>query len=241
LARQELAQAAPRIIHNLQESFDALPHARNALDRKLRLENLYRRVHFVTGLGGLAECPALAQMASAFEAMLFAMMDKLPDLPPTLEWTTATAVEFLQQLLRRPIEVPTSTQHDPSCLVVDDDRLTNRLVISALRNAHLQARGTDSPELALQWLQEKHYDLILLDVEMPGIDGLELGKRIRALPGYENTPVIYVTLHSDFGTRLKTVLSGGNDLIAKPILPTELAVKAVMHLLKSQVPGNEPG
>jgi len=174
-------------------------------------------------------------MASALEAMLFAMMDRLPDLPASLEWTTSTAVEFLQQLVRRPI-ANAGNPGATSCLVVDDDRLSNRLVISALRNAHFQARGTENPELALQWLREKQYDLILLDVEMPGMDGIELGKRIRALPGYEKTPVIYVTLHSDFATRLKTVLSGGSDLISKPILPTELALKAVMHLLKSQEP-----
>jgi len=68
------------------------------------------------------------------------------------------------------------------------------------------------------------------------MDGIELCKRLRALPGYEKIPVIYVTLHSDFETRARTVLSGGNDLIAKPILPAELAVKVVMHLLKKHHP-----
>jgi len=57
---------------------------------------------------------------------------------------------------------------------------------------------------------------------------------LRLMPGYAKTPVIYVTLHSDFETRTRTAISGGNDLIGKPILPTELAVKALMHLLKSQ-------
>ena len=70
---------------------------------------------------------------------------------------------------------------------------------------------------------------------MPGMDGIELCKRTRRLPGYENTPIIYVTLHSDFETRAKSALSGADDLIAKPILATELAAKAVMHLLKSQL------
>jgi CheY-like chemotaxis protein len=47
--------------------------------------------------------------------------------------------------------------------------------------------------------------------------------------------VVYVTSHGDFESRAKGELSGGNDLIAKPVFPLELAVKAVTHLLKSQL------
>ena len=82
----------------------------------------------------------------------------------------------------------------------------------------------------------EHFDLILLDIEMPVLNGFELCKRLRAVPGYEHTPVIFVTVHSDFESRAKSSLSGGDDLIAKPILPMELAAKVVMHLLKRQMP-----
>ena len=74
------------------------------------------------------------------------------------------------------------------------------------------------------------------DVEMPVLNGFELCERLRAVPSYEKTPVIFVTIHSDFESRAKSSLSGGDDLIAKPILPMELAAKVVMHLLKSQTP-----
>jgi DNA-binding response OmpR family regulator len=84
-------------------------------------------------------------------------------------------------------------------------------------------------------LEQQHYDLVLLDIEMDGIDGFELSKRLRLLPGHLKTPVIFVTLHGDFETRAKTIESGGDDLIAKPLLPAELAVKTVMHLLKTQM------
>jgi CheY-like chemotaxis protein len=101
-------------------------------------------------------------------------------------------------------------------------------------------KGTEDPASALQMLKEKHCDLVLLDIEMPGMDGFELCKRMRALPGYQRTPVIYVTAHSDFEYRAKSVLSGGNDLIAKPVFPIELAVKAVTHLLKSRLAEPSP-
>jgi CheY-like chemotaxis protein len=173
-------------------------------------------------------------MAPAFEALLFGMLDDLPRLESSLARTLSTAVEFMQELLGQPPDSRPAPAQNPWALVVDDDRLSNRLVISALRNAQLEAQSTDEPEKALKWMQEKAYDLVLLDVEMPGMDGLELCKRLRQLPGYHKTPVIYVTLHADFETRAKTSLSGGNDFIAKPVRPAELAVKAVMHLLKNQ-------
>ena len=84
-------------------------------------------------------------------------------------------------------------------------------------------------------VRETHYDLILLDVEMPVMTGFDLCKQIREMPGYRHTPVVFVTNHADFESRSKVVLSGGNDLIAKPVLPIELAVKSVALLLKNNL------
>jgi twitching motility two-component system response regulator PilG len=78
--------------------------------------------------------------------------------------------------------------------------------------------------------------LILLDISMPQLDGFQLCSELRKLPAHEKTPVIFVTCHSDFESRSRGILSGGNDLIAKPILAVELAVKAVTHLLRRGLP-----
>ena len=81
-------------------------------------------------------------------------------------------------------------------------------------------------------LKATKFDLVLLDVEMPGVSGFEICRLIRRLPGYEKTPVVYVTSHDDFASRESGIASGGDDLISKPILPLELAVKVVTHLLR---------
>jgi CheY-like chemotaxis protein len=106
-----------------------------------------------------------------------------------------------------------------------------------LRNAQLQAISTEDPLEGLQRLSKEKYALVLLDIEMPAIDGLEFFKRLRELPGYRKTPVIYVTSHSGFESRAKIALSGGADLLAKPVFPMELAVKAMTHLLSGQLIG----
>jgi len=235
-ARQELATQGAAIGLGLVHSFQAFLAARGESERGFRLQDFFRKVHFITAMGGMADHHHLAQMASALEALLYGLMDKPQVLEPSVDRTTAMAVDFLQQLLvssqkPRPVANP-----HPLALVVDDDRLTNRLVVSALRNAQFQAQATESPVMALELMREKVYDLVLADIEMPDMDGIELCKQLRRIPGYERVPVIFVTLHSDFATRAKTALSW-TDLIAKPVRPAELAVKAVMHLLKSQLPG----
>jgi CheY-like chemotaxis protein len=233
-AQAELAKHSPALVASLRESYLLLLRARDERERKLRLEVLYRQVHFVTGVAGLARYQAISQMAGALEALLFGLMDKPAQLSPSLERTLSQALDYLRELLGRPQRPGEKPLREPLALVVDDDKFSNRLVVTALRNAHVQAKATDHAELALNLLQEQTYDLVLLDIEMPGMDGIELCKRLRAVPSYVRTPVIHVTLHSDFDTRARTLSSGGTDFISKPVVPAELAVKAVMHLLKHQ-------
>ena len=68
-------------------------------------------------------------------------------------------------------------------LVVDDDAISNRLVVFALKRANLNATSVNDPARALALLKEKRFELILLDVSMPGMDGVELCARLRRLPG----------------------------------------------------------
>ena len=70
---------------------------------------------------------------------------------------------------------------------------------------------------------------------MPGMSGFDLCKQIRAMPQHAKTPVIFVTGLTDFASRAKSTISGGNDLIGKPFLMMELAVKAITFLMKSRL------
>src|SRR5207302_9145185 len=90
----------------------------------------------------------------------------------------------------------------------------------------------DDPLAAQRLLEREHFDLIFLDVEMPGQTGLELCVKIRGMEPNRTTPIVFVTSHSDFGSRAQSTLSGGNDFIAKPFLLVDLAVKALSCLFK---------
>ena len=69
---------------------------------------------------------------------------------------------------------------------------------------------------------------------MPGMNGFELCTKLRNLPAHKTTPVVFVTSLNDFDSRASSMMSGGNDFIGKPFLFMELAVKALVHLLRGK-------
>ncbi|HEU5069872.1 MAG TPA: response regulator [Verrucomicrobiae bacterium] len=234
-ARLNLFANALKIRAELHSLGIAFAQAQNDTERGVRLQNLCRRVHFLTASAALAECHQIALLTSAFEALLFEMMQRPDVINASVRRTVAFTVDFLGLLLERAQHIDVTTPVTPQVLVVDDDPLANRLISAALERGRLSARTTENPAAGLEWAQQIHFDLFLLDVEMPDLNGFELCKQIRALPGYARTPVIFVTSHADFEHRSQSILSGGNDLISKPVLPIELTVKAITHLLRSNL------
>ena len=237
VAATHLMTHGQAICADLRKLFQGLARSpAGSPDQKNPLQELYKKVHFLSAAGGLTENAQLTQMATVFEALLYVLMADPARIGPSVLRTLASLVDFVELLLS---QLSTSRPGGPlsgKVLVVDDDAVSNHLVVGALQQAQLNPRSTEDPLVAWQWAHHEHFDLVLLDIEMPGLNGLELCKRLRTVPGYEKTPVIFVSVHNEFESRAKTSLSGGDDLIAKPILPMELAAKCVMHLLKSQMP-----
>jgi CheY-like chemotaxis protein len=207
------------------------PRARN-----LKLEDLYRKVHFVSTISGMAECHQVALLAGAFEALTFELHHRPEHIGHSTLHTITTAMDFLELLLENARAVSVEQPLAANVLVVDDDPLSNHLAVAALRRAKLNARAADNPLMGLEMATRSHYDLILLDIEMPTMNGFDVCRKLRTMPGYKKTPVIYVTAHNDFESRSASIVAGGNDLIGKPIFPVELALKAVMHLLMQRLP-----
>jgi DNA-binding response OmpR family regulator len=236
-AARELLNRAPAICAELRKHFQGVTRApRTGPEQQAQLQAFYREAHALAAAAGPAELPRLTQTAAVFEALLYVLIGNPAGLGPSVVRTLANLVDYVELLCRNAGDslpgVPLSTQ----VLLVDDDPVSNHVAVAALGQAQLNPRSTEDPLVAWQWVHQERFDLVVMDIEMPGLNGFQLCERLRRVPGYEKTPVIFVTVHSDFESRAKSTLSGGDDLIAKPILPMELAAKVVMHLLKSQTP-----
>jgi DNA-binding response OmpR family regulator len=234
--RKEFVKNAPIILATMRQLNDAFVTSESPENRGLRLLDFYQKVHSLTGLAATAGFEQIAHLASAFEALLSELHQKPAFITPSTLQTIARTLEFLRLLLAQSPKPARFSLDACKCLVVDDDTVSAHALVSALRKAHLVAIGVQDPVQAFDMLQEEIYSLVLLDIEMPGLDGFELCERLRSLPQYARTPIIFVTGHTEFDNRIHSVLSGGNDLIGKPVFPIELAVKAMTHLLRSRLP-----
>ena len=123
---------------------------------------------------------------------------------------------------------------DPSTqvvLVVDDDLATADLAARVLRRAGFQAAVVGNPrDAARHMMKLGPPSLVLLDVELPEIDGFKFLARMRANKYLRNTPVILFTAHSERGHVVRGLLAGADGYIAKPVSGAALvsAVRAVL-------------
>ncbi|MBU7583248.1 MAG: hybrid sensor histidine kinase/response regulator [Nostoc sp. TH1S01] len=118
-----------------------------------------------------------------------------------------------------------------SLILIVDDTITNLEIISdALTNAGFCVTTARNGEKALQQIQDKLPDLILLDVMMPGIDGFETCQKLKTNPLTQDIPVIFMTGISDTETKVKGLSLGAVDYITKPCQKEEVLARIKTHL-----------
>jgi CheY-like chemotaxis protein len=169
-----------------------------------------------------------------FDALLSEIMVKPAWVTPSVLQTIAQAVDCLNLLLNSNSSDLSQPVPQAKVLAVDDDAVCNHVMVSTLKRANFDAKSIDDPFAALELIEKTQYDLILLDINMPGLTGFELCEKLRLFPHCKDVPVIFITGHNNFDNRKQCVLSGGHDFITKPVSSSELALKATLHLLKSR-------
>ncbi len=121
-------------------------------------------------------------------------------------------------------------QDSSKILVVDDTPANLEVIIETLSSAGYAIASAISGERALKRLQNYVPDLILLDVQMPGIDGFETCRQIKANPDTANIPVMFITALSDTESIVKGFSLGAVDYISKPFHEPELLARVKTHL-----------
>ncbi|CAY75458.1 sensor histidine kinase/response regulator [Erwinia pyrifoliae DSM 12163] len=102
-------------------------------------------------------------------------------------------------------------------MAVDDNPANLKLIGALLEEQVADIVLCDSGEAAIAQARLQHLDIILMDIQMPDIDGIRASERIRELPQHTNTPIVAVTAHAMDGERQQLMKAGMNDYLAKPI------------------------
>jgi CheY-like chemotaxis protein len=238
--RETFLQSGPENISQLRVTLQSFVKSEGDTARLPLLFTLYRQVHSLTSNAAVSGLSNVAQMSSALEALLKELYEKPKNINSSTIRTVAHTIDFLATLLEHTTTAGTESYRPPNILVVDDEPISRRAIMYALEKAHLKCVSVEDSNVALTVLSENRFDLIFLDVDMPAMSGFELCAKLRAIPEHIKTPVVFVTGLTDFESRARSTLSGGNDLIAKPFLFMELAVKALTYVLKGQMVGHRP-
>ncbi len=230
--RKTFVDGAPQTLAALHSSLQSF--IKNPSDQT-NLFDLYRKVHSITGNAGLAGLSAVAGMAAILEALLKEISEKPKSINAPVLRTVTQAINFLATLFENSDENTEAHASPIKVLVVDDEEIARRAIVYALEKAELDALRVSEPATALKVLVENRFDLLFLDIEMPEMNGFELYAKLRDLPLHEKTSVVFMTTLGEYERHIESSLSDDNDLIAKPFLYSEVAVKAQMLSMKARL------
>ena len=127
-----------------------------------------------------------------------------------------------------------ASAHRGSVLVVDDTLGNLRLLSSLLGEEGYEVRPVSGGRQALQAVEHDLPDLILLDVNMPGMDGYEVCRQLRVTEHGKTVPVIFVTAWTDRAYMVKAFEVGGTDYVTKPFLFEEILARVRTHIALMQ-------
>jgi two-component system sensor histidine kinase/response regulator len=143
----------------------------------------------------------------------------------TLFDTTLSVLGGSQQALNEDYETPAvdaARTRGARVLLVEDNEINQEVAIGQLEDAEVNVDVADNGEIAVRMVKEKDYDLVLMDMQMPVMDGIEATKVIRADPRFETLPIVAMTANAMAADRDRCLEAGMNDHIAKPIDPDQL-------------------
>ena len=125
-----------------------------------------------------------------------------------------------------------------SILVVEDEVDIRELVRYTLEKPGFQVQGANTGEEGLEWMQAQVPDLLVLDLMLPGMDGLEVCRRMKQTPVLRTVPIVILTARGEEADVVAGLELGADDYITKPFSPRVLTarVQAVLRRARTSVP-----
>ncbi|MDJ0634966.1 MAG: response regulator [Xenococcaceae cyanobacterium MO_188.B29] len=151
--------------------------------------------------------------------------------------TPAQIWQSVNQLLQRDYEVPglSDRSGETRVLIVDDDPLFLAAIRPLLEPWGIRMTALDAPLRFWEVLESTNPDLLILDVEMPEINGIELCQTIRSDPNWQSLPILFLTALRDSETIQQVFTAGADDYATKPIIGSELLTRINNRLERNRL------
>lgn len=174
------------------------------------------RLYGGTGLG-LSICRQLAEIMDEGAVGV----DSTPGVGSTF-WFCARLQKASQSPTCKPPSMPDSRLNGVHILVAEDHPFNQEVISEILTQTGAVVRIAENGQEALDLLEKQTFDCVLLDIQMPVLDGLDTARRIRGCPALANLPVIAMTANTSPENRESYLAAGMNDFIGKPFDPSVL-------------------
>jgi diguanylate cyclase (GGDEF)-like protein len=230
---------------------DELTAARAALDVFLasgdrealtRLRGLF---HTIAGAGASVGYRALGTVASLAEDVATLLLDEQLAVTDETKGIIERGFVELETSFNEASEGPVRAAPEPSpqevakiegagvrtrVVIIDDDPLSARIIGRCLHNAGMQSTHCRDPLRAIEVIEQEMPDLVLLDLLMPGQDGFDTCRQIRAKFPADRLPIIFITRLSQVDEKVRALRDGADDYITKPFEPNELVARVRLHV-----------
>jgi diguanylate cyclase (GGDEF)-like protein len=123
----------------------------------------------------------------------------------------------------------------PRILIVDDDEHFAQRAAALLRQSSMLVTALGEPARILEVLEEAPPDLLLLDVMLPGLSGLDVCRMLRATPRWQDLPVIVVTAQTGLEARVAAFQAGADDYLGKPVVDEELLARVRVRVERARL------
>ena len=115
-------------------------------------------------------------------------------------------------------------------LLVEDEPINREIAVILLEDLGLQVDQAEDGEQAVAMAAASNYDLVLMDMQMPRMDGLQATQHIRRLPAHARTPILAMTANAFAEDKARCLEAGMDDFMAKPVVPERLSAMLLRHL-----------
>lgn len=246
----------PYSVASGQEALEALSQADQSgdayklivMDLSMPDMNGIDTVHILKSLS-LSSCPAILMVTAysnqiPYEDLALAGISHVLSKPLTVNKIHAALSELLQQpsdaqtkkqapLLTATLDQELKKRQGAHILLVEDNPINQEVTCQLLESVGMQATVAENGKTAIAMAGSGQFDLILMDLQMPVMGGLESTLAIRGLPGMESIPILAMTANVFEEERRKCMNAGMNDHLAKPVKP-EILYKSLVHWLPAK-------